>query len=213
MDGTTKAHVQTILDFLCEETIPLAKLPNVDVLFVFGSSMRQTAEHAASVWHRAKARHIVVSGKGCESSLPGGYETEANFFSSIMQEKAVPREVIIIEGSATNTLENVLFGMKAAEKAGVLVRSAILCGLAPHTKRMRATFKKQFPDVETVGSGAYLPAQFFQSPDMLNKLVGELTRLRKYARQGDIAPVEIPTAVENAANTLRHILTRRITPN
>lgn len=174
-------------------------LPAVDAVFVFGNYNPDVASHAADLWTRGKAPRIIVTGKG-GFRLPDAFATEADFFASILRERGIPEDELTLEREATNSLENVCFGMRAAIQSGHSPRSLILCAIPPLLRRARATFRRQFPGIETFGSAFSLAPDWF-TPRRINRYaVGEIDRLIAYVKRGDIEPVpltdELLTAVE-----------------
>jgi uncharacterized SAM-binding protein YcdF (DUF218 family) len=197
-----RPFIDIILNFLIEST-PIEKLPITDAIFIFGHYEPQVAHHAAELWKIGKAPFIVVSGKG-RNTIPKGFETEADFYKSIMVSDGVPENSIILEKEATNSLENVIMGMAAARKVGINSKSIILCAMPPLLKRACATFRKKFPEITVYGSAFEIPKEWF-TPKRLNRLLEEIQRLEEYAMKGDIVKVDIPDVVLSAVEKIRKI--------
>lgn len=192
--------VRMLSDFLIEH-VPEEELSRVNALFVFGHYEPLVARHAARLWKKGFAPHIIVSGKG-RDAIPEGFETEAEFYASLLESDGVPPEVLVLEKRATNSLENVVWGVAAGRAAGLRLRTLILCALPPLLRRSCATFRKQFPNMDVRGSAFAMPVEWF-SPRRIARLVGEIDRLVAYANKGDIAPVDIPPEILSAAEILR----------
>ena len=124
-------------------------------------------------------------------------------FSAVLRANGVPAQHIIMEKQSTHTLENVLFGMRVMEDIGIRPDKLILCAMKPHLLRTRATFAKQFPAVKTFGSGVEIPESELLTPHRMARLIGEVERLERYARRGDIAQVEIPARILAACRTIQ----------
>lgn len=201
---TIQPFIDTITEFLIE-SVPTKNLPQVDAIFVFGHYEPQVAHHAAELWKKGKALRIIVSGKGREA-IPEGFETEADFYASLIKSDGVPNEALILEKESTNSLENVLLGMAACRNAGINPTSVILCAMPPLLRRSCATFRKQFPDITVYGSAFPMPQEWFTSR-RISRLLGEIERLDEYAEKGDIIKVEIPDEVLSSAEKIRqHLL-------
>ena len=193
--------IRLVSDFLVE-SVPVEDLPEADAIFVFGNYNPRVAEHAADLWIKERAPSIIVTGKG-GFRLPEQYETEADFFASVMIKRGVPSHAIILEKEATNSLENVRFGMQVARMAGRLPRSVILSAIPPLLRRARATFRKHFPDVEVFGSAFDLPSDWYTVRRINRFVLGEIDRLRNYAGQGHIAHVPISEELLVAVERVR----------
>lgn len=124
----------------------------------------------------------------------------------------VPEASIITEDKATNTLENVIFGIKEFEKSGNKCNSVILTAKPFHLRRCRATFKKQFPNIKICCSfpemdfNKYLSYEIDRTEnEIIKRIVGEIDRLKIYAEKGDIIREDIPSNIETAAKKLKDI--------
>jgi len=196
--------IQPFIDIVTEfltESVPTENLPRVDAIFVFDHYEPQVAHHAAKLWKKNKASHIIISGKG-RDTIPKGFETEAGFYSSLIESDGFPKKVLILEKESTNSLENVLMGMATYRNAGVNPKSVIACAMAPLLRRSCATLRKQFPEITVYGSAFPMPEEWF-TPRRIIRLLGELERLDDYAKKGDIVKVEIPNDVLSAAEKIR----------
>lgn len=191
--------VDIVVNFLIE-SVPVEDLPLAEAIFVFGHYEPQVAHHAAELWKKGKAPRIIISGKG-RDAIPEGFETEADFYNSLMLADGVPSSAMILEKESTNSLENVVMGMDAARKAGVEPKSVILCAMPPLLRRSCATFRKQFPEVAVYGSAFPMPPEWF-TPRRINRFLGEIQRLNEYAKKGDIVEVKIPDEVLSAAEKI-----------
>lgn len=197
---TIQPLVDKVTKFLIEST-PIEDLPRVDAIFIFGHYEPQVAHHAAELWKIGKAPRIIISGKG-RDAIPKGFETEADFYVSLIKSDGVPKEALILEKESTNSLENVLLGMATCYNVGVNPKSVILCAMPPLLRRARATFRKQFSEITAYGSAFPMPKEWF-TPSRISRLLGELDRLDEYAKKGDIVRVEIPGDVLFAAEQIR----------
>ncbi len=194
--------VDIITEFLIED-VSLEKLPQAEAIFVFGHYEPQVAHHAAELWKKGKAPLIILSGKG-RDAIPEGFETEADFYKSLVIADGVPASALILEKESTNSLQNVVMGMATMRQAGVNPTSVILCAMPPLLRRSCATFRKQFPEVTVYGSAFPMPKEWF-TRKRINRLLGEIQRLNEYAEKGDIAEVKVPDEVLSAAEKIRQM--------
>jgi uncharacterized SAM-binding protein YcdF (DUF218 family) len=173
-----------------------------DVLFCFGSFHFGVARHAATLFGLGVAPVVLVSGGAVGRIEP--YETEAEAYVDILGQSGVPVDRIVVESRATNTGENVRFGMAALREHGVDVRSATLVAWPTSLRRCVATFEQQHPGVTVrtqpafSGFGPYAP----MPERAIETCLAELVRLRTYPVLGYIAAEAIPGDVELAAERL-----------
>jgi len=200
------SEVWTILDFLIE-TVPGNKLPAADGIFVFGHVDKRVPEHAAKLFLSGKANKVIISGGARESNpIPKGFSSEAEYYASVMNRSGVPDDSFILEYKASNTLENVLFGMQASREAGFFPRSLILVALPPLLRRSKATFTKQFPNIRTFGSAFPIGEGDWQDRNRVRRILAEIDRLKQYSQSGDIAEVHIPRHVLNIHKAISHLI-------
>ncbi|MEK7552673.1 MAG: YdcF family protein [Patescibacteria group bacterium] len=177
--------------------MPIEDLPKADTIFVFGHTDSRVAEHAAALYLAGKAPIIVITGGAGERTvLPEPYKTEAAYYQNIVVQSGVPDNAIILEDKSTNTLENVCLGIPRARAVCKKLHRVIAVAMPPLLRRALATMRKHFPDIEVVGSAFVSdnPNEWI-SGKWLQRLKGEIDRLIKYAKEGDIARVEIPNDI------------------
>jgi len=207
--------LQPILNFLtdCIENPPRKS----DVIFVFGSTKHYVAKYAAKLYLEKFAPYILISGHKSERCNNLYAKTEADFMKKEIIKLKIPEEKIIIEENATNTLENVIFGIQTLVDQNIKINSAILVAKPFHLKRCFATFKKQFPQVELCCSCPKMTFTEYLSYEMtkneksknnktknevIKRTVAELDRLKIYAEKGDIIKQDIPENVIIVANKI-----------
>lgn len=99
--------VRTVTDFLSYRQ-PLNN--PADAIFVFGHYLPQVPQHALELWQQKMAPIILISGYG-HDRLPPGMRSEVHYYQTLLVNEGVPPEEIILEEKASNTLENVRFGL------------------------------------------------------------------------------------------------------
>lgn len=207
-----RPHLKIVTDFLIEQT-PIEELPNTDGIFVFGHIDPRLPKHAAQLWKLGKAPRIIITGKG-RLKIPENLETEADFYASIIRRDNIPDNALVLEKQATNTLENVIFGIRICQQQNFNPKSLILCSMPFLLRRSIATFQKQFPEIRVFGSTLdiqldeylTLPGTSLNIKQRIERILAELNRFTEYAKKGDIVPVQVPDTVAKAAAQIRSML-------
>ena len=191
-------ELQVILNFL-NDSVPTEHLPKTEAIFIFGFIDRRIAEHAARLFHQNKAPKILISGgTGFLGRDPQGYPSEAECYAEILEESGVPVEALILEKKASNTLENVILGMKTAYQHDFYPSSIIVVALPPLLRRARATFAKHCPEIKTFGSSFNVPENEWRDVRRIRRVLGEIDRLKQYAEKKDIIGIKIPPEIKSA---------------
>ncbi|MEI7742012.1 MAG: YdcF family protein [bacterium] len=198
--------LQKIVDFLCEG-VSESELPKADAIFVFGNHRPFPAEQAARLYKLGAAPKIVISGNRPLNpnplfTIPKEFSCEADYYASIIENAGVPRSALILERQATNTLENIQFGMRECRRLGFEPRKLILIAIPQLLRRSIATFKRQFPEVECVGNRFELPTSAFTEATV-KRMLGEFERYIEYAAKGDMMPVVVPSDVAAAVSRVK----------
>ena len=202
---TAESLVQQLLDYLVINDRP----EPADVIFIFGSVLQPAVwEQAASVYRQGLAPVILTTGYAGPSAQALGIESEGKYIAEKLTSLAVPSSAIVIEDKSTNTIENVLFGMDALREKGIEATSAIIVTKPFHSRRCRATFVKQYPDVRVMSCPPALTLEQMIDRPTFNefaiRVVGEIDRLIRYGGEnGSIAPQTIPQTVLDASEQLR----------
>ena len=151
-----KKEIRIILDFLINADYD-KRIPKADAIFIFGHVDKRVAQQAIKLFKEGKAPKIIISGGiGTAQRDPNGFSSEAQYFASLMKENGISQDKLILEETATNTLENVVFGIKKANEVGLYPRSLILVAMPPLLRRSEATFAKQFSDIKIYKSAFLL---------------------------------------------------------
>lgn len=190
-------HMQTILDFLVVDAED-AELHDSDFVFVFGNFDERIPKHASYLLKKGIAPRALITGKFGKTPICGEYNTEADLFASVMVGEGTPMSSLILEREARNTLQNVLFGMQVLHDREIFPRKLTLCAAPLLLRRAQATFAQHFPEVYTVGSTYTSPVEDIIDTYTATRVLGEIDRLMSYPKNGDIAPVAIPTHVHES---------------
>lgn len=177
-----KTSFKRVLDFLIDQT-PKEKLPKADAIFVFGHTDPRVAKHATHLYKSKKAKMIILTGKG-RKDIPN-FESEASYYASLMENDGVPRSSLILEGLSTNSLENVLFGIKVCHDNNFHPKSLIIVAIPPLLRRSRATFEKQFPSIKIYSSGPDIPLEEYLQHT--KRILEEFDRFDEYSKKKAIS--------------------------
>lgn len=188
------------------EYLAVADAPaRADVIFVFGSQAFAVPARAAELYRAGHAPVVLVSGRYGRMTRAVFDRPEALVFRDRLVRGGVPPAAIVTETEAGNTLENVIFGLRALRREGVAVDSALLVGKPFVMRRCAATFARHAPNV---GVRCCPPqTDLMRSidrapPAFAARLAAELDRLERYGAAGDIAPQTIPEPVRAAARRI-----------
>lgn len=199
-------YLAPIIDFLSLRDTP----EKSDVIFIFGSTKEYVAKHAANLFLKKFAKYILISGHMSTRSKRLFQKTEAEFLKEKIINFDVPSDSIIVEEKASNTLENIIFGMKELNSRKIKINSAILTAKPFHLRRCRATFKKQFPGIKIFCSSPEMDFNEYFShetdkteQETIIRFVEEIDRLKTYSKKGDIIHENIPPEIESAAEKLK----------
>lgn len=177
-----------------------------DVIFIFGGVSLKVPNLAADLFLAGYAPRIVISGGAGARTHLHFSGAESDVFADVVLGKGVPPDAVIFEREATNTGENVALGMGALLRVAPRPKKVILVATPFIMRRCIATFRKQYPGIETIPvppAGDF--AQHMDRPEgeFVARLIAEIDRLDDYAAAGYIDAVQIPPAVRAACNNLR----------
>lgn len=123
-----------------------------------------------------------------------------------MAADGVPWDRIILEEHATNTGQNVAFGIREAKKQGIDVDSAVLVAKPFLMRRAVLTFAKQFPHIVTYPCPPPGPPSLYldrPKPEFAERLAAEVDRLISYQKLGYIAHTDIPEHISRQVHALK----------
>jgi uncharacterized SAM-binding protein YcdF (DUF218 family) len=197
--------VQIIWDFLS----PTAEPEQADAIFVFGGIDLKVPEKASALWHGGYCERVVITGGAGVFTHTRFSKPEAVEFRDVMLASGVPASAITIEVEASNSGQNVEFGMRLLGPSADISRLLIVA--KPFiVRRAIATFAKQFPHIEILPcppTGSMASFVDRTERDFCLRLVAEIERIDSYAGLGFITPVVIPENVREAVGAVRAELT------
>lgn len=179
-------------DYLTDFIFVEDKPEQADAIFIPGGPYGEIAVHASDLYHQGFSNVLIPSGK--YSILNGAYtgalspaqyqgqifDTEADFFSAVLLDNQVPKEVIYPEREATFTYENAIYTKALTDSMNLSVQTAILSCQAYHARRCLLYYQAVFPSTRFLVCPT--PTQgisrdnWFQDPRSIDMVLGEVER-------------------------------------
>jgi len=178
-----------------------------DAIIVLCSHDIRIAAYAAKLFHDGWAPTLVFTGGLSRFTSKIYKNSEAEAFAEVAQSMGVPNSSIIIETQSTNTQENLEFTMSQLKKLGHVPSTAILVQKPNMLRRVYATAKKLFPEIEfTVTSHEIefndAPHNYVSKDILIHELVGDIQRIKIYAERGFINAQEMDPDIWEAFSAL-----------
>ena len=186
------------------------ELKPADIIFVLCSHDLRVADYAVELYKQGFASLLIFSGgiahKGDLIETPWE-DAEAQVFATRAMVLNVPEKNIIIETKATNCGENVLFTEKILKEKHIVFDTIIAVQKPYMGRRIFATLKKHWPDKKIMVTSPIInfdlyPNQEISKDDVINLMVGDLQRIKEYAKKGFQIEQKIPEDVWEAYNLL-----------
>ena len=182
-------------------------LKKSDCILALGSHDLRVAERAAELYLQGYAPLVIMSGGLGNFTKDMWTEKEADQFAAIAIRKGVPEKNILIENRSTNTGENILFTQKLLEEKELNPQSFIVVQKPYMERRPYATFKKHWPDKKLVVTSPQISFEEYPTDEItmervINIMVGDLQRIKKYPEMGFQIYQDIPADVWNACKSL-----------
>lgn len=184
---------QEFLNQITEFVFPEDELQKADIIFIPGNRYPHMAEKAAKLWHQGYAPYIMPSGKWSileerfegvlekKDKYRGAYQSEWEFLKDVLVKNNVPEEVILQEDQASYTYENAVFSRRAADCAGVKIRSAIICARNYHARRCLMYYQRLFPEAQIqvcpVQIGEIEKEHWMYTEEGIEAVTGEMRRI------------------------------------
>ena len=178
-----------------------------DVGIGLGSHDLGVATFTATLYQQGMIARIVFTGANAPTTIERFPRGEAVHYREHAIELGVPAEAILIETQATNTGQNIEFTRKLLADEGIEVESAILISRPYQQRRVYATAKKLWPELEIICASRPLSldeyiASIGDVSRVINMLVGDTQRIMEYPSKGFAIPQEMPTEVHAAFERL-----------
>jgi uncharacterized SAM-binding protein YcdF (DUF218 family) len=187
------------------------ELSAAGAILVLCSHDTRVAERGAQLFLDGFAPLLIFSGGLGSVTRNLMTEPEASQFARIAEALGVPLDRMLLESQSTNTGENVRFTRQLLADRGLTIGSFIVVQKPYMERRSYATFKKVWPEPEIrvtspqVTMATYLSGYTHSalSPDdVISIIVGDLQRIRVYAKKGFQIPQHIPDDVWSAYEEL-----------
>ena len=181
-----------------------------DIIFCLCSHDTRVAERAAQLMLEGLGDYLIFSG-GVGKLTQGMFDkSEAEIFADISKQMGVRSEKIITENKSTNTGENVRFTFELLKEKSVKADTILLVQKPYMERRTYATFKKQWPDQNTIihvtspqiSYEEYMDEGSISKDHILNVMVGDMQRIREYPKLGFQVEQDIPRDVWRAYEAL-----------
>ena len=167
-----------------------------DAIVVCCSYDMRVCDHACDLMGSNLADRLVLSGYTGNWTRHVWSRPEAHVFLDRAVQNGVSGDRVLVEDKATNLGENVRFSRKLLGTA----KTVTFVTKPATVLRLKLTVEAQWPEVE-----AYVSCPTIKFPEevsntvgvlgMINEMVGDIDRIRRYAELGYQAPHELPVEV------------------
>ena len=170
-------------------------LKKADVIFVPGNGYPHMAEKAARLYRDGYAPYVLPSGRFSvtaghfagvlekEDRYCGNYVTEWEFLKDVLVQNKVPEEAVLCEDQATFTYENAIFSRQVTDRAGIEVKTAILCCKNYHARRAKMYYELLYPEAEIlvcpVQVDSVTKENWMETEEGIDAVIGEVSRIMK----------------------------------
>lgn len=181
-----KDNIKAIEDFLIVKN---DKIKRASIALIFGGKDLKFSDRAAKLFKKNYCDYILISG-GRNKKLNG--ITEADWHKDNLVKQGIPKNKVLLEPKATNSLENVLFSKKVILKRfGKLPKKLIVIGKSFHGRRILMTLRKNFSkDTEyifqLVQTKKHEIKNWWKRKEVKNHIIDEIRKIGEYTLKGDI---------------------------
>jgi uncharacterized SAM-binding protein YcdF (DUF218 family) len=181
------------LSAIAEYIMPDIPEERADLGFVFGTrhGVEEFCLTAQSLWQRKMFDRLLISG----GATRGKGETEADVISERLVQLGIPRDVMILEKSAMNTGENVIFSRRMISGTMALeeINSVLVIGKICSLRRYLMTLERHWPGLRMSAA----PVNFFgvekehwhTDPDFRARVLAEFEKIPDYLQRGFLREV------------------------
>lgn len=181
------------------------KLKKSDCIIGLGTVDTNVANIASELYLNGYADKIIFSGGLGKITYKLWNETEAEKFTKIAIKRGVPRENIYIEKESTNTGDNFRFSKRLIENKKLNIKSCIVVCKPYDEKRAYAAFKKIMPEYEVIIHSENISCEEYykrNGDEWVNVLVGDIQRMKIFAKKGWQIKMDIPQDIWDAYKIL-----------
>lgn len=183
------------------------QLKPADAILVFGSYNPIVGERAAELFLQGYAPIVVFSGNRSDSTTTWK-KTEAETMADVAVNAGLPKDRILLETKAKNSGENTQFSKALLAARGITPKRIIVVQKPYAERRAFATVRHQWPEAEVqVTSPQLTYEKYVANSDrdkkrIINTIVGDIQRIKVYAKLGFQIPQEMPDDVWSAYKQL-----------
>lgn len=182
-------------------------LEKADLILVLGSKDLMPAERACDLFFENYAPLIIFSGNHGQKQVLD--KAEAEVYRDLAIKRGVPESSIVLENKSCNTGENVLFSKEIILTNNIPHNKIILIQKPYMEKRTYATFKKIWPEPDILVTSPLISYEEYTTNNpyddkerIINRMVGDLQRIKEYPKLGFQIAQEIPDTVWHAFEEL-----------
>jgi uncharacterized SAM-binding protein YcdF (DUF218 family) len=192
METQEKKEVKSVVE-MTEYIFLRDNLALADLIFVFGTRYKESAEKAAEVYRAGYAPRVLISGGVNKISKL----VEADELKKVLEVGGVPAAAIFSERESTNTLANVQNSAKmiATEIGWDKIKKIIVVAKNYHIRRALMTLKKHFPEniqyfISTYSIEGINRDDWMKDDNGYDLIYGEDEKIEKYYALGHLARLE-----------------------
>lgn len=156
------------------------ELEKADAILIPGSPFLEPAEKAVRLYLEGYAPLLVPSGSCWLFCRRAGRISECEAMAQVLARAGVPEAAILKECKARHTLDNARLTRTILDRAGITVKTAIICCQSFHAQRCLKAYSRYFPQARllvcpapTRGFGA---SNWYQTPTGIFKVFTELLK-------------------------------------
>jgi hypothetical protein len=164
-----------------------------DIGFLFGTrhGIEEFCLASFALWQRRMFEKLLISG-GCTRGEP---ESEASIIGRRLLQMGMPRDALVLEHEATNTGENVIYGMQRISEVMDIDRitSVLAIGKICSTRRYLMTLERHWP----IPKKFACPINYFGLPkdcwseheEFRERVLSEVEKIPRYLKSGFLREV------------------------
>jgi len=182
------------LSQIAQYVMPKVPLIKSDIAFLFGTrhGVEEFCAETYNLWRRGMFKKILIS---------GGYtgdtsESEADIISARLRQLGIPMSALILENAATNTGQNVIFGLtKLAETLDISsIKSVLVIGKICSMRRYFMTLERHWPGLRLSCYGINyfgVPADnWYEHEEFLARVMDEFIKIPHYLQQDFLTEIK-----------------------
>lgn len=180
-----------------------------DAILVLGCSDLSVVDVAVDIYKKGFSDKIIFTGGLGKDTSKMWDELEAEKFSKIAINKGVPKDAIYTENKSTNTGENFRFTKKMIEENNLNIKNFIIVHKPYDERRVYAAFRNWMPEYSGVVASMQITPEDYNKmaiernlPSWVDLMVGDVQRIKVFAKKGWQIEMDMPEDVWNAYEEL-----------